>query len=171
MIGDYAQPKTRLPGAGGAPEIATGCERGRRDRAALAARRSSQRLDFLHRTARPRRTPDAVITDLGVLERDAGDGELMLTALHGETTVEEAVEATGWELRAGRAAAHAGADGRGAQDPARAARALASSAGSQPPTRLPARASAAALPMTWSRPGPTPTRLIGTPVESEIAAR
>src|SRR5438876_6592050 len=26
VIGDYAHPKTRLPGAGGAPEIATGCE-------------------------------------------------------------------------------------------------------------------------------------------------
>ena len=40
-----------------------------------------------------------MITDLGILERDAGDGELVLTALHGETTVEEAVAATGWELR------------------------------------------------------------------------
>ena len=37
VIGDYEHPKTRLPGAGGAPEIATGCERGGRDRSALDA--------------------------------------------------------------------------------------------------------------------------------------
>ena len=41
-----------------------------------------------------------VITDLGILERDADDGELVLTALHGETTLEAAREATGWPLRA-----------------------------------------------------------------------
>ena len=44
--------------------------------------------------------PMEVITDLGILERDPDDGELVLTALHGETTLEQAREATGWELRA-----------------------------------------------------------------------
>ena len=46
------------------------------------------------------RRPMEVITDLGVLERDPDDGELVLTALHGETTLDEARKATGWPLRA-----------------------------------------------------------------------
>ncbi len=102
VIGDYGTPKVRMPGAGGAPEIASSARR------VMALLRQSPRtfvaqLDFTTSTTDPP-GPDArpmqVITDLGILERDAGDGELVLTALHGETTVEEAVEATGWELRA-----------------------------------------------------------------------
>jgi glutaconate CoA-transferase, subunit B len=93
VIGDYDHPKTRLPGAGGAPEIATGCEE-----VVVIAPHSSrtfvERLDFLTTTGA--RTT-AVITDLGVLE--PREGELTLTALHPGVTVEQAQEATGWELR------------------------------------------------------------------------
>ncbi len=55
VIGDYDHPKTRLPGAGGAPEIAAGLRRGRRDRAALEAhvRRGAR----LRHHGRPRRRP------------------------------------------------------------------------------------------------------------------
>jgi glutaconate CoA-transferase, subunit B len=93
VIGDYDHPKTRLPGAGGAPEIATGCE----EVVVIAShspRTLVERLDF--RTTTGDRTTQ-VITDLGVLE--PRDGELTLTALHPGVTVEQAVEATGWELR------------------------------------------------------------------------
>ena len=101
VIGDYATPKVRMPGAGGAPEIAASARR------VMALLRQSRRtfvaaLDFTTSTSDtpgPGARPMQVITDLGILERDAGDGELVLTALHGETTVEEAVAATGWELR------------------------------------------------------------------------
>jgi glutaconate CoA-transferase subunit B len=93
VIGDYDHPKTRLPGAGGAPEIATGCE----EVVVIAPhgpRTLVERLDF--RTTTGARTT-AVITDVGVLE--PRDGELTLTALHPGVTVERARDATGWELR------------------------------------------------------------------------
>lgn len=92
VIGDYDHPKTRLPGAGGAPEIATGC-----DEVVVIAphnpRTFVERLDFLTTTGA--RTT-AVITDLGVLE--PRDGELTLTTVHPGVTVEQAQEATGWTL-------------------------------------------------------------------------
>src|SRR4029079_1520324 len=72
VIGDYDQPKTRLPGAGGAPEIALGCP----ETVVIAphsTRTFVERVDFVTTVA-----PDAtVITDLGVLE--PRDGELTLT--------------------------------------------------------------------------------------------
>lgn len=93
VIGDYGKPKTRLPGAGGAPEIATGCP----EIVVIAShsrRTFVERLDF--RTTTGKRTTH-VITDLGVLEPRGG--ELTLTALHLGATVERAREATGWPLR------------------------------------------------------------------------
>jgi glutaconate CoA-transferase, subunit B len=94
VIGSYEQPKVRLPGAGGAPEIA-----------ALSGRiiviiRQSPRtfvseLDF--RTSLGAED-QVVITDLGVLRRRGG--RLVLTRLHPGVTVDQAREATGWELEA-----------------------------------------------------------------------
>jgi glutaconate CoA-transferase subunit B len=93
VIGDYDAPRTRLPGAGGAPEIARGC-----DRVMVVAPHSRRtfvpRLDFLTTPT----VPEAVITDLGVLEPGA-DGELVLTEIHPGVTVEQVRESTGWELR------------------------------------------------------------------------
>ena len=93
VIGDYDKPRTRLPGAGGAPEIATGCEE-----VVVIAPHSPRtfvpELDFLTTTGA--RTT-AVITDLCVLE--PGGGELTLTATHPGVTVEQVQRATGWELR------------------------------------------------------------------------
>jgi glutaconate CoA-transferase subunit B len=93
VIGDYEQPKTRLPGAGGAPEIATGCE----EVVVIAPhnrRTFVERLDF--QTTSGARTR-SVVTDLGVLE--PRDGELSLVAVHPGVAVGEVQEATGWELR------------------------------------------------------------------------
>jgi glutaconate CoA-transferase subunit B len=92
VIGDYDAPRTRLPGAGGAPEIATGCE----EVVVIAphSRRTFvERLDFLTTTGA--RTTH-VITDLGVLE--PRDGELTLTAVHPGVSAERAREQTGWPL-------------------------------------------------------------------------
>jgi glutaconate CoA-transferase subunit B len=93
VIGDYEHPKTRLPGAGGAPEIAIGCEE-----VVVIAPHSPRtfvdELDF--KTTSGARTTH-VITDLGVLE--PRDGELILTAVHPGVTVEQARESTGWDLR------------------------------------------------------------------------
>ncbi|MGH2862547.1 MAG: CoA-transferase subunit beta [Solirubrobacteraceae bacterium] len=92
VIGDYEHPKTRLPGAGGAPEIATGCAE-----VVVIAPHSKrtfvQQLDF--KTTRGEHTT-TVITDLGVLEPIGG--ELTLTTLHPGVTVQQVRENTGWEL-------------------------------------------------------------------------
>jgi glutaconate CoA-transferase subunit B len=94
VIGDYDAPKTRLPGAGGAPEIAAGCER-----VVVIAPHSTRtfvsQLDFLTTRA----APVAVITDLGVLEPDPDDGELTLVQVHEGVEVDAVQEATGWDLR------------------------------------------------------------------------
>jgi glutaconate CoA-transferase, subunit B len=93
VIGDYDRPKVRLPGAGGAPEIATACQ----EVIVIAThsrRTFVERLDFL--TTSGARTR-AVITDLGVLELI--EGELALTAVHPGVTAEQVHAATGWDLR------------------------------------------------------------------------
>jgi glutaconate CoA-transferase subunit B len=93
VIGDYAHPKVRLPGGGGAPEIATGVE----DVFVLlrqTQRAFVERLDFTTSLGDRVRV---VVTDLGVLE--PVDGELTLTRVHPGVSVEQAREATGWPLR------------------------------------------------------------------------
>jgi glutaconate CoA-transferase subunit B len=110
VIGEYEHPKTRLPGAGGAPEIAASC--GEVIVIAPHARRTFvEKLDFVTTVghgdgpgARERlgfrgRGPTAVITDLGVLEPDAGTCELVLTQIHPGVEVDKVREETGWELK------------------------------------------------------------------------
>jgi glutaconate CoA-transferase subunit B len=108
--GDYLHPKVRLPGAGGAPEIAASC------REVIVVVRQSPRtfvdkLDFVtsvgHGSGPGDRErlglrgggPQVVITDLGVLAPDPETRELVLTRLHPGATVEQARAATGWPLR------------------------------------------------------------------------
>jgi glutaconate CoA-transferase subunit B len=110
VVGDYGQPKVRLPGAGGAPEIAASC------REVIVVVRQSRRsfvdrVDFVtsvgygsgpgdrERLGLRGAGPRMVITDLGVLEPDPETCELVLTSLHPGATVEKAREATGWPLR------------------------------------------------------------------------
>jgi glutaconate CoA-transferase subunit B len=110
VIGDYAHPKTRLPGAGGAPEIAAGCG----EVMVIvphSARTFVERLDFMttvgHGDGPDSRDrlgfrgagPTAVITDLGVLEPDPETKELTLTQVHDGVEVDQVLEATGWTLR------------------------------------------------------------------------
>ena len=93
VIGDYGLPRVRLPGGGGAPEIATGV----RDVFVLlrqTPRAFVERLDFTTSLGDRVRV---VVTDLGVLE--PVDGELTLTRVHHGASVEQAREATGWRLR------------------------------------------------------------------------
>ncbi len=93
VIGDYEHPRTRLPGAGGAPEIAIGCPE-----VVVIAPHSTRtfvaELDFL--TTSGAHTT-SVITDLCVLEPRAG--ELTLTAVHPGVAVDDVLAATGWDLR------------------------------------------------------------------------
>ena len=111
VVGDYAHPKVRLPGSGGAAEIAVHAQR------TLIIARASKRafpaaVDFItspghHCRGVPRRAlgmpgagPVKVITDLGILEAGAEDGELELAALYPGVTVEQVRGAVGWPLRA-----------------------------------------------------------------------
>jgi glutaconate CoA-transferase, subunit B len=93
VIGDYDKPKVRLPGAGGAPEIAA-WSRETYVMLRQVPRAFVERLDFVTSRGPPR----CVVTDLAVLEPDES-GELVLMELHPGLTVEEAKEATGWDLR------------------------------------------------------------------------
>jgi glutaconate CoA-transferase, subunit B len=93
VIGDYAHPKVRLPGGGGAPEIATGV----RDVFVLLRQTPRAFVEELDFTTSLGDRVRVVVTDLGVLEPD--DGELTLTRVHPGVTVEQAREATGWALR------------------------------------------------------------------------
>jgi len=94
VIGSYDAPEVRLPGAGGAPEIAASCGR------VLVVMRQTprafvERVGF--RTSLGERV-STVITDIGILQRDAARGELVLTALHPGATVSQARDATRWDL-------------------------------------------------------------------------
>jgi glutaconate CoA-transferase subunit B len=95
LIGRYDAPKVRLPGAGGAPEIAMHARR------VITIIRQSPRtfvgeLDFKSTLGA---ADQVVITDLGVLRRRGSDPrELTLCALHPGVTLEHAREATAWEL-------------------------------------------------------------------------
>ena len=93
VIGVYDSPSVRLPGGGGAPEIALGVEN-----VFVMLRHSTrafvEQLDFTTSLGDNLRV---VITDLGVLERR--DGELTLVAVHPGVAVEDVRAATGWDLR------------------------------------------------------------------------
>jgi glutaconate CoA-transferase, subunit B len=110
VIGAYDEPKVRLPGGGGAPEIAAMA------REVIVIIRQSQRtfVERLHfrssvgygdgpgdreRLGLSGRGPTEVITDLGVLRPDRETAELTLTQVHPGVSVEQAREATGWQLR------------------------------------------------------------------------
>jgi glutaconate CoA-transferase subunit B len=105
----YADPKVRLPGAGGAPEIAASC------REVIVVVRQSRRsfvdrVDFVTSVGfgdgpgyRERRGltgagPRKVITDLGIMEPDPASCELTLTGIYPGVTVPDVRARTGWEL-------------------------------------------------------------------------
>ncbi|HET7250887.1 MAG TPA: CoA-transferase [Gemmatimonadales bacterium] len=111
VIGDYAHPKVRLPGSGGATEIATHARR-TLIVAKLGPRTFPEQVDFVtspgHRyrgTARaefgmPGQGPVTVITDKGVLEADRKSGELVLTALYPGVSAAAVRAGVGWPLTA-----------------------------------------------------------------------
>ena len=109
VIGDYAQPKVRLPGSGGSQEIAAWANRCY-IMTPHQKRRFPEKVDFLtsagflngrkEREAAGVRGGGmlAVVTDIGMLEPDE-NGEMVLTALHPGKTVEQAKDNTGWDLK------------------------------------------------------------------------
>ena len=110
VIGSYEEPKVRLPGAGGAPEIAASAKevimmlphKVRAFVEELAFVTSAGHLEggnSREKTGYLGAGPTVVITDIGVLRPDPETKELTLVALHPEATVEQAREETGWELQ------------------------------------------------------------------------
>ena len=110
VIGPYDHPRVRLPGGGGAPEIAASA---REVMIMMRQRPESfvERLDFVtsagfmeggdarQRSGSRGGGPSRVITDLGVLEPDPVTRELTLVAVHPGVSAQQARDATGWELR------------------------------------------------------------------------
>jgi glutaconate CoA-transferase subunit B len=110
MIGkDYLHPKVRLPGSGGAQEIAAWANRCY-IMTPHQKRRFPERVDFMTSagflTDRVDRNATGVrgggifgvVTDIGFMEPDE-NGEMVLTALHPGKTINQAKENTGWDLK------------------------------------------------------------------------
>ncbi len=109
VIGSYDAPKIRLPGSGGAAEIAAHAKR-TIVIAKLGAKTFPAAVDFVtspgHRYHGARRGPGltgagpvSVITDMGILEVDEASGELVLAALYPGVSVETFARGVGWPLR------------------------------------------------------------------------
>ena len=92
VIGDYARPKVRLPGSGGACEIAILAKRVFVI-APQSKRSFPESVDFITSPAKP---PEMVVTDLGCYEFVNGD--MVLTSLHPGCTVEQVRQNTGWNV-------------------------------------------------------------------------
>lgn len=109
VIGDYDNPKVRLPGGGGAPEIATSS-----GEVFVLLRQSTrtfvETVDFItslghykggdsrDRFKVPGKGPTVIITDLGVLRLDPESREFKMASLHLGVHREQATESTGWAL-------------------------------------------------------------------------
>lgn len=110
VIGDYDEPKVRLPGAGGAPEISTNCKE------ILIILKQTKRsfvdkLSFItspgyleggdsrEKAGLTNKGPIAVITDLGILQPDPETKEMIMTHLHPGVTLSQVYENTGWDLK------------------------------------------------------------------------
>lgn len=109
VVGPYEAPRTRLPGAGGAPEIASSC----REVVVIveqSLRAFVEKVDFVtsvgfgsgpgdrERLGLPGRGPQLVITDLGLLTPDPRTCELRMSSLHEGVTRDQVRAATGWDI-------------------------------------------------------------------------
>ena len=110
VVGPYERPKVRLPGSGGAPEMAVHC---REIFIVMPQSRRGfvERLDFLTTLGHGEggtgrrdlgltsKGPTRIITDLCVMEPDTVTRELTVTSLHPGITADQVRDATGWPVR------------------------------------------------------------------------
>ncbi len=110
VIGDYARPKVRLPGSGGASEIATSC-----GKIFMIMRHSARsfvdKLDFLTSLGHGRngtergalgittQGPALLVTDLCIMSPDPATQEFAVTSLHAGATRDQVRENTGWNVQ------------------------------------------------------------------------
>jgi glutaconate CoA-transferase subunit B len=110
VIGNYAKPRVRLPGSGGATEIATGC--GEIFLVMKQGRRSFvKELDFLTTLGHGRtgcersklgvttKGPTLLVTDLCIMRPDPNTNEMIVTSMHPGVTREGILDNTGWDVR------------------------------------------------------------------------
>ena len=107
VIGDYARPKVRLPGSGGACEIAINA----RKVFVIMPQANRSFVDGIDFTTSPGflagkrplgwigKGPSVVVTQLGVYGFDEGSGEMELRSLHPGVDLGQVREATSWDLR------------------------------------------------------------------------
>jgi glutaconate CoA-transferase subunit B len=110
VVGSYDHPAVRLPGSGGAAEIAIHARR-TVVISRLSRRAFPESVDFVtspgHRTragtrrelGMPGAGPVRVVTDKGILDADPDTGELVLAALYPGTSAEDVRAGVGWPLR------------------------------------------------------------------------
>jgi len=110
VIGDYNKPKTRLPGSGGACEIATNAQRTFMIMR-LKRRAFVEKLDFItspghlsggdsrSRLGLPGKGPEIVITDRAILNFDNAEREMQLSAIYPGVSEQDVRAETGWKLR------------------------------------------------------------------------
>ncbi|MBX3551305.1 MAG: CoA-transferase subunit beta [Pseudolabrys sp.] len=110
VVGDYNKPKVRLPGGGGAPEIATSC--GEIFIIMAQGKRSFvEKIDFFtsigHGSGGDSRQklgiktkgPTRLITDLAIYQPDPETKEMIVTSIHPGVTRAQIQENTGWTVR------------------------------------------------------------------------
>lgn len=110
VVGDYAKPKVRLPGGGGAPEIAVHC-----GEIFIIMPQSPrtfvEKIDFVTSLGHGRggddrlrqgaktKGPTKLVTDLCVFEPDPETKEMTIVSIHPGVARDKIQEATGWKLR------------------------------------------------------------------------
>lgn len=110
VIGPYKKPKVRLPGAGGAPEIASNAKK-----TFVIMKHNSRafvdKVDFItsagylnggnerEKLGIPGDGPQFIITDLGILRPNSETKEFELASIYPNVTIEEVKAQTGWDLK------------------------------------------------------------------------
>ncbi|WP_210485830.1 CoA-transferase subunit beta [Microvirga antarctica] len=110
VIGDYHHPKVRLPGGGGAPEIATSCQE-----VFITMKQTTrgmvEKIDFFtsfghgeggdhrKRLGISTKGPTLLVTDLAIWKPDAESKEFTVVSLHPGVTREKVQETCGWTVR------------------------------------------------------------------------
>ncbi|MBE9553162.1 MAG: CoA-transferase subunit beta [Proteobacteria bacterium] len=110
VVGDYEHPKTRLPGGGGAPEIASSCGQ-IFITLKQAPRAMVEKIDFVTSMGHGKggddrakhglktRGPTMMVTDLAVWKPDPETKEFTVATLHPGVTAEQMQESCGWTVR------------------------------------------------------------------------
>ncbi|OSQ38037.1 CoA-transferase subunit beta [Thalassospira mesophila] len=109
VIGDYDNPKVRLPGGGGAPEIATSC-----GEIFLVMKQSKrgfvEKIDFVTSLGYGKggddrasygvttKGPSRLITDLCIMEPHSVDKHFIVTSIHPGVNRDDIIAATGWQV-------------------------------------------------------------------------